>query len=62
MVPTDSTVRWTNDGGIFQVFDKDFAIGINSQAASGTSDLPAGTYSDVQINAAGNWTFKVVAK
>lgn len=61
-VAKDSTVEWTNDGDLFQTFDKEEGIGINSQAHSGTSDLPAGTYTEVKINAIGNWTFKIVPK
>ncbi len=61
-VANDSTVEWQNDGAIFQTFDRDFAIGINSQATSGSSDLPAGTYYDVRINAIGNWTIDITTK
>jgi hypothetical protein len=57
----DSTVRWTNDGDLFQVFDDNFGFGINSQGGSGESALPAGTYSNVSVNAAGNWTLRIVA-
>jgi hypothetical protein len=62
VVAGDSTIHWTNDSGLFAVLDRDAGIGISSQAPAGTSDLPAGTYHDVQILAVGNWTFRVVAK
>jgi hypothetical protein len=61
-VATDSTVAWSDDGGLFQTIDKQEAIGIDSQAHRGTSDLPAGTYEEVEINAAGNWTFRITPK
>jgi hypothetical protein len=61
-VAKDSVVEWTNDGGLFQVFDSNLGIGINSQGHSGTSDLAAGTYTKVSVNAAGNWTIKIVPK
>jgi hypothetical protein len=61
-VTRGATFVWTNDGGIFQVFDADAAIPVNSTSASGTSDLPTGTYKDVQVNAVGNWTIKIVPK
>jgi curli biogenesis system outer membrane secretion channel CsgG len=61
-VNADSTVHWTNDGGLFQVFDSDAGLGltINSQGHSGTSALSAGTYHNVVVNADGNWTLQIV--
>jgi hypothetical protein len=58
-VNADSTVNWTNDGDIFQVFDNQSGFGINSQGHSGTSAVAAGTYTNVQVNAIGNWTLKI---
>jgi hypothetical protein len=55
-VRSDSTIHWTNDGALFSVID----LGINSQAHSGTSALSAGTYRNVEVNALGNWTMKIV--
>jgi len=55
-VSADSTVDWTDDGGLFQILD----FGINSQGVSGTSALSAGTYPNVEVNAMGNWTLKIV--
>lgn len=61
-VPRDSTFKWTNDGQLFQTFDDNEGIGVNSQGHSGSSDLPAGSYTGVQINADGNWTVSIVPK
>jgi hypothetical protein len=53
------TLRWTNDGDIFQLFDDAFTwSGVNSQAHSGTTFIPAGSYT-VIVNAIGNWTIRV---
>lgn len=57
-VANDSTVNWSNDGDLFQILDGG-AFVINSQAHSGTSALPAGTYHNVIVNAAGNWTMNI---
>lgn len=52
-------LRWTNDGDIFQLFDDAFTwSGVNSQAHSGTTYIPAGSYT-VTVNALGNWTIRV---
>ena len=52
-----STIHWANDGSLFQVLD----LGINSQGHSGTSALPAGTYPNLEVNADGNWTMRIVS-
>jgi hypothetical protein len=54
----DSTLYWTNDGGIFQIFTES-GVPVNSQAGSGDTFLSAGTYT-MQVNAMGNWTIKIV--
>ena len=54
-----STLRWTNDGGVFTVQDQAFGLTVNSQGSSGTSQVSAGTYSDVSVNAVGNWTIRI---
>jgi hypothetical protein len=54
----ESVLRWTNDGGIFQIFTSD-DVPVNSQGRSGTSILDAGTYRGVQVNALGNWTVSI---
>ena len=58
----DSTLRWTNDGALFQILDisDDFpGINVNSQAHSGTTAVSAGPYSKIQVNAIGNWTITI---
>ena len=58
----DSTLRWTNDGALFQILDisDDFpGINVNSQAHSGTTAVSAGHYSKIQVNAIGNWTIAI---
>ena len=54
----DSTLYWTNDGGIFQIFTSG-GVPVNSQAHSGRTFLSAGRYT-LQVNAMGNWTIKIV--
>jgi hypothetical protein len=55
-VSQNSTVRWTNDGALFQIL----AFGINSQGHSGTSALSSGSYPNVEVNALGNWTIQIL--
>jgi hypothetical protein len=57
-VPEDLTLRWTCDGGVFQI-SADGGLFVNSQASSGTSAVAAGTYRDVVVNAIGNWTITI---
>lgn len=61
----DSTLRWTNNGGIFQIFDsiddpgaENAGVPVNSQAKSGDSFLKAGEHK-FQVNAAGDWTIRI---
>jgi hypothetical protein len=61
-VPTDSTLSWTNDGGIMQIFANETEVLLNSTGHSGDTFLPAGTYSSMQVNAVGNWTISIEAK
>jgi hypothetical protein len=61
-VPTDSTLHWTNDGGVFQIFANEYEVLVNSQGHSGSTFLAAGTYSKLQVNAVGNWTINIEAK
>ena len=58
-VPADSTLSWTNDGGIFQIFANEYEVLVNSQGHSGNTFLSAGTYSSMQTNAVGNWTITI---
>lgn len=59
IVPTDSTVAWTNDGGFFSILDDGSGFGIMSQGRADTSAIDAGTYHHVSIKAAGNWTVSI---
>jgi hypothetical protein len=59
-VSTESTVRWTCSGEIFQILDFTESFEINSEGHSGTSQLAPGTYHNVQVNADGNWTMQIV--
>jgi hypothetical protein len=58
-VAEESLLEWTNDGDIFQIFGDDIAIMVNSQASSGDTVVPAGSYSNVSVNAIGNWTITI---
>ncbi|HEX8065916.1 MAG TPA: hypothetical protein VF520_05270 [Thermoleophilaceae bacterium] len=58
-VATDSVLRWTNDGDVFQIFDDEGGLFVNSQAHEGDTAVAAGTYTNVQINAIGNWTIQI---
>jgi hypothetical protein len=58
-VPQDSTIRWTNDGGLFSILDDENSVEVNSQAHSGQSAISAGTYHHFQVNAVGNWTIQI---
>jgi len=60
-VEKESTLEWTNDGSVFQIFTSQ-GVPVNSQAHSGTTVLEAGTYHQFQINGDGNWTIKIVPK
>jgi hypothetical protein len=60
-VSSESTLEWTNDGSVFQIFTSE-DVPVNSQAHSGTTVLEAGTYKKFQVNAVGSWTIKIVPK
>jgi hypothetical protein len=55
-----STLKWTNDGALFQLFDSGFGVSVNSQAHSGETYVDPGTYK-LDVNAVGNWTIEFVA-
>ncbi len=63
-VPTASTIEWTCSGcsafGVSNNPSDSGAIIIDSNAASGSSAVDAGTYHDVQVIPDGNWTIKIV--
>lgn len=54
-----ANLKWTNDGDIFQIFDIENGLVINSDASSGENDMEPGTYT-LDVNALGNWTIEVV--
>jgi len=60
-VDKESTLEWTNDGSVFQIYTSE-GVPVNSQAHSGTTVLEAGAYKSFQVNAVGNWTIKIVPK
>ncbi len=53
-----ATLRWTNDGDIFEIFTDD-AVPVNSQGHSGESYIDSG-HTVMQVNAIGNWTIELV--
>jgi hypothetical protein len=57
-IAAPANLRWTNDGDIFQVFDIDNGVTINSQAHKGESYLESGTYT-LDVNAIGTWTIRI---
>lgn len=59
-VSADSTLSWTNDGDVFQLFNAALTNSgtVNSTARRGTTYLPRGRYS-LQVNAIGNWTITI---
>jgi hypothetical protein len=57
-VPEDLTLRWTCDGGVFQIV-ADGGLFVNSHRSSGKSAVAAGTYHNVVVNAIGNWTITI---
>ena len=61
-VSAPSTLFWTNNGDIFQIFPSGSgsAGSVNAQSSKGWTYLPNGRYL-LQINAVGDWTVKVVA-
>lgn len=61
-VSADSTLTWTNDGDIIQIYANEYDVLVNSQGHSGNTFLPAGTYSSMETNAVGNWTIKIAPK
>lgn len=59
----DSTLKWTNDGDYFGVYDTPdqlAGVPVNSQAHSGETTLDAGEHK-LEINGVGNWTIKISA-
>ena len=50
----DSTLSWTNDGAVFQIFSTE-GVPVNSQAHRGTTVIDKGSVHKFQVNAIGNW-------
>jgi hypothetical protein len=61
-ISSDSTLSWTNDGGVFQIFANEYEVLVNSAGHSGDTFLPTNTYSSMQTNAVGNWTIRIEPK
>jgi hypothetical protein len=52
-------LRWTNTGDIFQIFDDNFEITVNSQARSGKTFVSSAGKYVLSVNAIGSWTITV---
>ena len=61
-IEDNSTLRWTNDGMLFQIFTGGADVWANSQAHSGDTALDSGTYTSVKVNAIGNWTMRITTR
>jgi hypothetical protein len=67
-VPSDSVLYWQASGEAGTQFFSLIAEGgsspvfITSQATSGQSDIPAGTYHNVQVSGVGDWSFRIAPK
>lgn len=61
-VEAASTLRWTNDGPIFQIFPRNVSGGgsVNAAARAGATYLKPGTYM-LNVRAVGNWTIRIVS-
>ncbi len=58
-ISEESVLEWTNDGELFQMWDADFGLHVNSQGDSGDTVVAPGTYTKVEVNALGNWTIEI---
>lgn len=59
-VSAPSTLRWTSNGPIFQIYAQDALGGeVNAAAPSGAGFLKVGTHR-LRVNAYGDWTIRVV--
>lgn len=62
-ITSESVLKWTNDGDLMSVMtESDPFVLVNSQGASGDTVVNPGKYTDVQVNALGNWTIKIKAR
>jgi hypothetical protein len=61
-VETDSVLEWTNSGDpAFQqilIYDADFGLNVSSDAGSGDTVVPAGSYSNITV-AGDSWTLTI---
>ena len=62
-VETDSILEWTNnDDASFRqmlIYDDDFGINVTSDAASGDSVVPAGSYPNITVAGGSSWTITI---
>lgn len=59
-VDEPSTLKWTNDGALFQLNDDGFDLSVSSEGESGDTKVSPGTYKEVTVNAIGNWTIEII--
>jgi hypothetical protein len=61
-IPTDSTLKWTNDGALFQIIPASIHVQspVNSREHSGEAKLRKGAYHGFLVNAIGHWTLTIV--
>jgi hypothetical protein len=62
-IRTESTLTWTNDGQLFQIWDNDSGgnVLVNSQGAGGKTFMGPGRYV-LQVNAVGTWTIRITPR
>lgn len=60
-LPKDSTIRWTNDGQLFQIIPASVKVQspVNSMAHSGTAQIKKGAYHGFLVNAVGHWKLTI---
>jgi hypothetical protein len=62
-VDQESILEWSNNGDpAFQmmlIYDEDFGISVSSEAASGDTVVPAGTYPNVTVAGDSSWTITI---
>jgi hypothetical protein len=61
-IPTNSTIKWTNDGPVFQIIPASIKVRspVNSRAHSGEAKIGKGAYHGFLVNADGHWTVTIV--
>jgi len=58
-VGSPATPRWTNSGTRFRLLFDGGAQAIDATSHAGQTFVPAGTYSQVTVQADGNWTIRI---